>query len=174
LNKPEKAKRDERGTARRKFLQAGAMTGMAAALAAALRSSSRAEVSENVAPLRAAGSYNPGDVKPFELDEITIAELQDGMKSAKYTARSIAELYLARIDAIDKNGPTINSVIETNPDALAIADALDKERKEKGPRGPLHGIPVLLKDNIDTADRLMTTAGSLALVGAKPPKDSYL
>jgi amidase len=150
------------------------MTGMAAALAGALRSSSRAEVSENVAPLRAAGSYNPGDVKSFELDEITIAELQDGMKSAKYTARSIAELYLARIDAIDKNGPTINSVIETNPDALAIADALDKERKEKGPRGPLHGIPVLLKDNIDTADRLMTTAGSLALVGAKPPKDSYV
>jgi len=147
---------------------------MAAAFAPVLRSSSRIEVRENAAASRAAGSYDPADVKPFELDEITIAELQDGMKSGKYTARSIAELYLARIDAVDKNGPTIHSVIETNPDALAIADALDKERKEKGPRGPLHGIPVLLKDNIDTADRMMTTAGSLALVGAKPPKDSYV
>jgi amidase len=147
---------------------------MVAAFAPVLRSSSRIEVRENAAPPRAAGSYDPADVKPFELDEITIAELQDGLKSGKYTARSIAELYLARIDAVDKNGPSINSVIETNPDALAIADALDKERKEKGPRGPLHGIPVLLKDNIDTADRMMTTAGSLALVGAKPPKDSYV
>jgi amidase len=174
LNKAEKAKSNERATARRKFLQAGAVTGMAAAFAPVLRSSSRIEVRENAAPPRAAGSYDPADVKPFELDEITIAELQDGMKSGKYTARSIAELYLARIEAVDKNGPSINSVIETNPDALAIADALDKERKEKGPRGPLHGIPVLLKDNIDTADRMMTTAGSLALVGAKPPKDSYV
>jgi amidase len=174
LKKPEKLKSDERATARRKFLQAGAVTGMAAAFAPVLRSSSRIEVRENAAASRAAGSYDPADVKPFELDEITIAELQDGMKSGKYTARSIAELYLARIDAVDKNGPTIHSVIETNPDALAIADALDKERKEKGPRGPLHGIPVLLKDNIDTADRMMTTAGSLALVGAKPPKDSYV
>jgi amidase len=174
LKKPEKLKSDERATARRKFLQAGVVTGMAAAFAPVLRSSSRIEVRENAASSRAAGSYDPADVKPFELDEITIAELQDGMKSGKYTARSIAELYLARIDAVDKNGPTIDSVIETNPDALAIADALDKERKEKGPRGPLHGIPVLLKDNIDTADRMMTTAGSLALVGAKPPKDSYV
>jgi amidase len=173
LNKPEKAKSNERATARRKFLQAGAVSGMAAAFAPMLGSSSRIEVREN-APPRAAGSYDPADLKPFELDEITIADLQDGMKSGKYTARSIAELYLARIDAVDKNGPTINSVIETNPDALAIADALDKERKEKGPRGPLHGVPVLLKDNIDTADRMMTTAGSLALVGAKPPKDSYV
>jgi amidase len=175
LKKPEKLKSDERsGTARRKFLQAGAMTGMAAAFAPGLRSLPRVEVHDNATTHRAASSYNPADIKPFELDEITIAELQDGMKSGKYTARSIAELYLARIEAIDKNGPTINSVIETNPDALAIADALDKERKEKGPRGPLHGIPVLLKDNIDTADRMMTTVGSLALVGAKPPKDSYV
>jgi amidase len=174
LNKPEEVKSNERAAARRKFLQAGAVTGMAAAFAPVLRSSSRIEVRENAAPPRAASPYNPADVKPFELDEITIAELQDGMKSGKYTARSIAELYLARIDAIDKSGPAVNSVIETNPDALAIADALDKERKEKGLRGPLHGIPVLVKDNIDTADRMMTTAGSLALVGAKPPKDSYV
>ncbi|MGA7914352.1 MAG: amidase [Candidatus Acidiferrales bacterium] len=159
---------------RRKFLQSTAITGIAAALAPVLRSSG-AEVRDNSAlPPNSKNAYNPADVKPFELDEITIADLQDGMKSGKYTARSIAELYLARIDAIDKNGPAINSVIETNPDALSIADALDKERKEKGPRGPLHGIPVLIKDNIDTRDRMSTTAGSLALVGAKPPKDSFV
>jgi amidase len=116
----------------------------------------------------------PAEVPSFEFDEITIGELQAGMTSGKYTARSIAEKYLARIEQIDKQGPAINSVIEINPEALSIAEALDKERKEKGPRGPLHGIPVMIKDNIDTADRMMTTAGSLALVGAKPPKDSFV
>jgi len=114
------------------------------------------------------------EVKSFELDEITIADLQDGMKSGKFTARSLAEKYTARIEEIDKQGPGINSVLELNPDALAIADSLDRERKAKGPRGPLHGIPVLIKDNIDTADKMMTTAGSLALVGSKPPKDSWV
>jgi amidase len=114
------------------------------------------------------------DVPAFELDEITIGELQDGMKSGKFSARAIAEKYLARIAAIDKSGPTVNSVIETNPDALEIAEALDKERKEKGARGPLHGIPVLIKDNIATADRMQTTAGSLAMVGSKPPRDAFL
>ncbi len=112
------------------------------------------------------------DVKPFELDEITISELQDGMHSGKFTARSLVEKYAARIEEIDKSGPVVNSVIQLNPDALSIADALDRERKAKGPRGPLHGIPVLIKDNIDTADRMMTTAGSLALVGSKPAQDS--
>ena len=117
---------------------------------------------------------SPSEVKPFELDEITIAELQAGMKSGKFTARSLVEKYQERIDAIDKGRPRLNSVIELNPDALSIADELDQERKAKGPRGPLHGIPVLIKDNIATADRMMTTAGSLALVGAKPPKDSFV
>ncbi|HEY1678647.1 MAG TPA: amidase [Candidatus Sulfotelmatobacter sp.] len=112
------------------------------------------------------------DVKPFELDEITIAELQDGMKSGKFTARSLVEKYSARIAEIDKQ--TVNAVIEMNPDAPAIADALDDERKSKGPREPLHGVPVLIKDNIGTADRMQTTAGSLALVGSKPPKDSFV
>ncbi len=114
------------------------------------------------------------DVTPFELDEITIDELQEGMKSGKYTAQSLVEKYSARIDEIDKHGPAVNSVIEMNPEATAIAEALDRERQEKGPRGPLHGIPVLIKDNIATADRMMTTAGSLALVGAKPAKDSFV
>ncbi len=111
---------------------------------------------------------------PFELAELSIAELQEGMQSGKWTARSIAEKYLARIEAIDRKGPGLRSVIEVNPDALALADALDKERKEKGSRGPLHGIPIFIKDNIDTADRMATTAGSLALVGSKPPNDSFV
>jgi amidase len=131
-----------------------------------------------VPALAAARTVTPGSsshapqVPAFELDEVTIADLQDGMKSGKYTAHSIAEKYLARIDSIDKKGPAINAVIELNPDALAIADAMDKERKSGKVRGPLHGVPILIKDNIDTADRMMTTAGSLALVGSKPPKDS--
>ena len=114
------------------------------------------------------------EVQPFELDEITISDLQDGMKSGKFTARSLVEKYSSRIDDVDQRGPAINSVIEMNPDALSIAAALDQERKAKGPRGPLHGIPVLIKDNIDTAERMMTTAGSLALVGSKPSKDSFV
>jgi amidase len=112
------------------------------------------------------------EISTFEFDEITITDLQDAMKSGKHTARSITEKYLARIGQIDKQGPAINSVVELNPDALAIAEALDKERKDKGVRGPLHGIPVLIKDNIDTADEMMTTAGSLALVGSRPSKDA--
>jgi amidase len=113
-------------------------------------------------------------IKPFEFDEINIADLQAQMRSGKCSARSIAETYLARIEEIDRRGPTLNSVIELNPDALEIADALDKERKERGARGPLHGIPILIKDNIDTADRMMTTAGSLALDGSHPAKDSFV
>ena len=111
---------------------------------------------------------------PFELDEITVSELSDGFKSGKYTVRAITELYIARMKEIDKNGPALNSVIELNPEALSIADSLDKELKEKGPRGPLHGIPILIKDNIDTADKMLTTAGSLALMGSRPPKDSFV
>jgi len=114
------------------------------------------------------------EVTGFELEEITISELQEGMKSGKFTARSLVEKYLGRIDDIDKRGPAVNAIIELNPDAPHIADALDQERKAKGPRGPMHGIPVLIKDNIDTADGMMTTAGSLALAGSKPAKDSFV
>jgi amidase len=113
-------------------------------------------------------------IKPFELEEVTITELQAGMKSGKWTARSIAQKYLARIEEIDKRGPSVNSIIELNPDAMMIAEQLDKERRTKGPRGALHGIPVLIKDNIDTADRMTTTAGSLALAGSIPLKDSFV
>src|SRR5689334_14645410 len=108
----------------------------------------------------------------FELDELTITELQQGLQSGKYSARSLVEKYTGRINDIDRRGPTLRSVIELNPDAESIAAALDRERKERGARGPLHGIPILIKDNIDTHDRLMTTACSLALVGAKPLQDA--
>src|SRR5262249_3847671 len=94
------------------------------------------------------------------------------MKSGETSARALAQAYLTRIEEIDKAGPAINSVIEVNPDALSIAEELDKERTAKGPRGPMHGIPVLIKDNIDTADKMLTTAGSLALTGSKPAQDS--
>ena len=113
-------------------------------------------------------------IDPFELEEITVAQLQDGMRSGRFTARALAEAYLARIAALDRAGPTLRQVLETNPDALSIADALDAERKAGRVRGPLHGIPVLLKDNIDTGDRMMTTAGSLALAGAPAPRDAFI
>ena len=109
-----------------------------------------------------------------ELEEATIAELQAGMAAGKYTSRSITVVYLQRIDALDKKGPGLRSVLETNPDALAQATALDAERKAKGPRGPLHGIPILVKDNVATRDRMQSTAGSLALVGVSPPRDAFL
>ncbi len=149
---------------RRRFLQTTALASVSAALlqtpaAAQAETSCLLELQE---------------IKPFELDEITIADLQAGMASGKFSVRSITEKYLARIEEIDKKGPALNSIIEVNPDALAIADALDKERKEQHVRGPMHGIPVLIKDNIDTADRMQTTAGSLALLGSKPAKDSFV
>lgn len=106
--------------------------------------------------------------------EADVKQLQSLMTAGKLSAVSLTELYLQRIHAIDRIGPRLNSIIELNPDALAIAKALDQERKTKGPRGPLHGIPVLIKDNIATADKMQTTAGSLALVGAKAPRDAYL
>ncbi len=141
---------------RRGFLAAGVSAGLAAATLHVAADSARA------------GDGN------FELLELSIGELQDGMQSGKWTARSLVEKYLERIEAVDRKGPELRSVIETNPDALAIADELDKERKEKGSRGSLHGIPILVKDNIDTADHMATTAGSLALVGSKPPEDSFV
>jgi amidase len=150
------------------FLQSTIATGSAAVLYPALGA---ARAGAAISPV--AGGPLP-DVRQFELEEITISELQDGMKSGKFTARSLVEKYSARIDEVDKHGPAVNAVIEMNPDAISIADALDQERKSKGPRGPLHGIPVLIKDNIATADRMMTTAGSLALVGSRPTVDSFV
>ncbi len=142
---------------RREFIKAGA----AGLTALALFSDSRGET---IFPI-------DGDPHP-ELIEVTIAELQARMKSGKLTARKLTEMYLERIKQIDTK---TRSVIELNPDALAIADAMDKERKRGKLRGPMHGVPILIKDNIDTADKMMTTAGSLALVGAPTPaKDAFV
>ncbi len=166
MKKPAK---DATASSRRNFLQSGAIGGAAAAIYPAL-AAARAIAAEN-SPRESASA----EVPAFELEEVTIDQLQADMKSGKYTAHSLTEKYLQRIHEVDKQGPAVNSVIELNPDALAIAEQLDHERKEKGARGPLHGIPLLIKDNIDTADKMMTTAGSLALVGApKPARDSFV
>jgi amidase len=117
---------------------------------------------------------NRPSVPPFDLDELTLSDLQAGMAAGKMTARSITQQYLDRISELDRKGPTLRNVLETNPDALSIADSLDQERKAGKVRGPLHGIPILLKDNIDTADRMTTTAGSLALAGSIPLQDSFV
>ncbi|MBZ5588837.1 MAG: amidase [Acidobacteriia bacterium] len=121
------------------------------------------------APLRGSDDKGAPRIPPFELEEATVAQLQAEMGAGMRTARSLVEAYIARIEALD---PRLRAVIEVNPEAVAIATSLDDERKAKGPRGPLHGIPVLIKDNISTADRMATTAGSLALIGAKAPRDS--
>ena len=112
--------------------------------------------------------------KTFELEEETIGSLREKLTSGKYTSEQLVQLYLQRIEAVDKNGPQLNSVIEINPDAVAIAVAMDKELKSGKSRGPLHGIPVLIKDNIDTADKMQTTAGSLAMVGNIASNDAFV
>lgn len=148
---------------RREFLETSALAGVLAV--------------SKPASILAAERSSPAHLPPrkeFELEELPISQLQDGMKNGRFTARSLVKKYLERIDEIDKSGSAINSVIEVNPDAVGIAEALDRERKEKGARGPLHGIPILIKDNIDTADRMMTTAGSLALVGSHPALDAFV
>jgi amidase len=108
------------------------------------------------------------------VEEMPISALQELMTSGEFSARALTEAYMHRIEAIDSSGPGLNALLELNPDALAIADELDAERKAKGPRGPLHGIPVVIKGNIDTADRMTTTAGSLALAGSVPAQDAFL
>src|ERR1017187_2129653 len=176
---------DARG--RRKFLRTGLIGGVAAAFAPGLSSARRPYVEVTWNEERAGSALRaPSPVASFELDEITIGELQGGILDGKYTVRSITEKYLARIEEIDKHGSGINSVIEVNPDALAIADEMDKDLRDSKKKISalgldslteliaLRGIPILIKDNIDTADRMMTTAGSLALVGAKPLKDSFV
>ncbi|MGZ3767018.1 MAG: amidase [Mucilaginibacter sp.] len=153
---------------RRSFLKAGSVAGLAAtALVSSscnLFSGGKKEESESGYAL----------VDQFELNEVTIDILQQKMQNKEYTSRSITELYLKRIDAIDKAGPKLNSVIQLNPDALNMADAMDKERKLGKVRGPMHGIPVLIKDNIDTGDNMMTTAGALALAGNFAKQDAFI
>src|SRR5262249_31661596 len=143
---------------RRRFLQAAVLTSAAAAVPA----------------LAAARAYDPAPAPPqqrvpsFEFDEATITDLQSGMSSGKFSSRTLTGKYRELIQPIDMAGPNVNAVIELNPDALTIAAALDRERADGKVRSPMHGIPVLIKDNIDTADKMLTTAGSLAMVGAAP------
>lgn len=111
---------------------------------------------------------------PFALEELTIAELQRRMTSGATTSRGLVEQYVSRIDALDRTGPSLRSLLEINPDALTIADRLDTERRQGHVRGPLHGIPVVIKDNIATGDRMLTSAGSLALAGSPAPRDAFI
>jgi amidase len=156
--------KDQRSGSRRKFLQQTVMGGASAALLPALAAARVQDAPASMAP----------SVPSFELDELSISDLQAAMTARKYTASSLVELYQGRIEQIDRRGPTLKSVIELNPDATQIALDLDSERRQKAPRGPLHGIPILIKDNIDTGDKMQTTAGSLALVGPSAPKDAFI
>ncbi|HEX3684868.1 MAG TPA: amidase [Bryobacteraceae bacterium] len=153
---------------RRKFLTT-------TALASALAARAQEPKPPMQEPSHADTQHAPGvGLRSFELDELTVSELAGRMKQGALTAERIAQLYLERIDEIDRRGPALRSVIEINPDALAIAKGLDEEYKAKGPRGPLHGIPVLLKDNIETGDKMQTTAGSMALAGTPAAKDAWV
>ena len=148
---------------RRNFIRNGALS---AAVVAGARSA-------KAAPSDSRDGYLES-VAPFDLEEKTVADLQQLMSSGRMSSRQITQSYLTRIEQLNKRGPALHAVIETNPDALAIASALDAERKAKGPRGPLHGVPILLKDNVDTHDRMTTTAGSYALEGSIPPRDAFI
>ena len=155
---------------RRNFLKEGSVTGIALTTIGISSCQQTAKV----------GKRERGDkqMKPivddFELNEMTIDELQQKMQNGTYTSRSLTELYLHRIEKIDKTGPALNSVIEINPDAITIAENMDRERRDGKVRGLMHGIPVLIKDNIDTGDKMMTTAGSLALEGHKAARDAFI
>src|SRR5438128_879206 len=149
-------RRPPEGMSRRDFLRATAATAASASAAVTFPAAARAD----------AGTFD--DPGPGDLVEVTIAELQARMSSGQVTSSELVRQYLARIEGIDREGPRVNSVLELNPDAEEIAQTLDEERRAKGPRGPLHGIPIMVKDNVDTHDRMHTTAGSLALVGSTP------
>ena len=149
---------------RRSFLKASGTAGAAGALAGA-------GTVANAAGAMAATNH---DVPSFPFEEATIAELQAAMASGRLSSRRLTQAYLRRIRQIDLSGIQLNSVIEVNPDALDIARELDAERRQGKVRGPLHGIPILVKDNFATRDRMATTAGSLALLGAEVPRDAFV
>ncbi|MBW3128393.1 amidase [Hymenobacter profundi] len=153
---------------RRVFLRNGGLTGLALSTFSLPACDPKAPATQT--------STTPPDTDPdaFELHETTLNDLQQQLQSGQRTARSLVELYQQRIKAIDQSGPTLRSVIELNPDALRIADQLDQERKAGKVRGPLHGVPILIKDNIDTGDQMQTTAGSLALSGHKAAQDAFI
>ena len=119
-------------------------------------------------------SGTPFSIPEFRLEELTIEDLGGGLSSGDWTCRALTEMYLERIEALDRQGPSLHSILEVNPSALSTADGLDRELRGGRRRGPLHGIPIVLKDNIDTADRMTTTAGSTALRGSTPPRDAFI
>jgi len=151
---------------RRNFLQASAIAGAGILTTSALSSCDTDEHKNNI-------ERNNG-FPEFELDEITVAELQEKMNSGEYSSRSLVEMYTARIEEMDKNGAKLNSVLELNPDALTIADKLDAERTNGNIRSALHGIPILIKGNIDTGDKMHTNAGASAIAGNIAKKDAAL
>ncbi|MFI5186189.1 MAG: amidase [Chitinophagales bacterium] len=153
---------------RRDFLTTGTL---AAAGVSSLLSSCKPGSSKKTEPVI---TTTTDAVPDFELNEESISSLQEKMSSGKYTSEQITKLYLDRVDAIDKKGPLLNAVIELNPDALSIAKTMDDERKAGKTRGPLHGIPVLIKDNINTADKMQTTAGALAMQGHIAGTDAFV
>jgi amidase len=155
---------------RRNFLKIGSLAGLT--ISTLVAASCNQPSAENKADETAAADNSKDDI--FELSEITIADLQQKMQSKQFTSRLITELYLKRIDQIDKKGIMLNSVIELNKDALNMADAMDREREKGKVRGPLHGIPVLIKDNINTGDNMHTTAGSLALADNFAKQDAFI
>ena len=163
---------------RRLFLNQGTRVALTAALLPAVACQSTPDKSADAdAPANAPAAgetAGSGTADRFELSELTVADLQDRMAKGTDTARSLSEKYLARIKALNEAGPMLRAVIETNPDALTIADGLDKERKAGKVRGPLHGIPVLIKDNLDSGDQMMTTAGAAALIGHKAKQDAFI
>jgi amidase len=158
---------------RRYFLKAGSLAGLAVPVLGALGCTTETK-QVGSATIDSARTQATDTEQPFALQEATIAGLQEKMQKGEYSSRSITDAYLKRIDAMDRKGPGLRAVIELNLDALSIADAMDKERKNGKVRGPLHGIPVLIKDNIDTGDSMMTTAGSLALEGNRAAKDAFI
>ena len=164
-------------TSRRAFLGGALLGGAALAVPAplfggGLESGAAAPAPQPPVPPPAPAA--PAAAEEFELAEATIAELQASLVAGRRTSRGLVEAYLARIAALDRRGPELRALLEINPEALAVADALDAERRAKGARGPLHGIPILLKDNIATHDLMTTTAGSLALAGSVPARDAWV
>ncbi|MFS2185523.1 amidase [Mucilaginibacter sp. Mucisp84] len=155
---------------RRNFLKTGSLAGLT--ISTLVAASCNQPSAENKADETAAADNSKDDI--FELSEITITDLQQKMQSKQFTSRLITELYLKRIDQIDKKGIMLNSVIELNKDALNMADAMDREREKGKVRGPLHGIPVLIKDNINTGDNMHTTAGSMALADNFAKQDAFI
>jgi amidase len=163
-----KQRREGSRMGRREFMRAGVLGGLAVVVAGG------PELTGGGAARAASVTASAAQSGKFDWEELTIGDAQAAMSAGRISARRLTEMYLERIERLDRRGPALNSVIETNPEAVSIAEALDRERRQGHVRGPLHGVPVLIKDNIDTADRMLTTAGSLALVGARPQQDAFI